>query len=404
MAANDHLSTHKSDSGLHIVLHPLPLLEISDFITRGYQRDFKGAIVGALLGQQNGREITIEYSFTLKSNKSADGTYQLDELFFNSRLEQMKQVHKDPALDLVGWYSLVPKSGPNKLHVPIHNKILGRNDSAVLLGFHAEDVINPGPGDPLPITIYEGNMEASEGSADTEDAEMKDDSAPSAPRQQIKFRELPYTVDSGEAEMIAMQFIREGAATASLDSATEKNIVEQFESKIAVDEGKGKRRAVAPTLPIRSSKLPQAANAPSSLDKNAALTKAEVEYMSALQNKYNAIKMMRSRIGLVMAYLESLGGSAPSSNRILRLIQALVTNVELASPERNAALEEEMLQGVIDVGLIKLLASLVTSVNDVRETGKKFSAVEGMKTGKGKGHADGPGQDNLYVHSTAMMF
>lgn len=88
MAANDHLSTHKSDSGLHIVLHPLPLLEISDFITRGYQRDFKGAIVGALLGQQNGREITIEYSFTLKSNKTEDGTYQLDELFFSSRLEQ----------------------------------------------------------------------------------------------------------------------------------------------------------------------------------------------------------------------------------------------------------------------------------------------------------------------------
>lgn len=88
MAANEHLSTHKSDSGLHIVLHPLPLLEISDFITRGYQRDFKGAIVGALLGQQNGREITIEYSFTLKSNKTEDGTYQLDELFFSSRLEQ----------------------------------------------------------------------------------------------------------------------------------------------------------------------------------------------------------------------------------------------------------------------------------------------------------------------------
>ncbi|KAK0750931.1 complex subunit 6-like protein [Schizothecium vesticola] len=394
MAVNNHLSTHKSDSGLHIVLHPLPLLEISDFITRGYQRDFKGAIVGALLGQQHGREITIEYSFTLKSNKSEDGTYQLDELFFSSRLEQMKQVHKDPALDLVGWYSLVPNSGPNKLHVPIHDKILCRNDSAVLLGFHAEDVINPGAGDPLPITIYEGNMEAVEG-AGGEDAEMKDVSAPAAPRQKLKFRELPYTVDSGEAEMIAMQFIREGAATASLDSA-EKHIVEQFEAKIAVDDGKGKRRAVAPTLPIRTSKQPHSNG--NSLDKNAKLTKAEVEYMSALQNKYNAIKMMRSRIGLVIAYLESLhpgGATSHPSNRILRLVQALVTNVELASPEQDAALQEEMLQGVIDVGLIKLIASLVTSVNDVRETGKKFSTVESMKNSKGRGHVDmGPGGDN----------
>lgn len=317
----------------------------------------------------------------------------------------MKQVHKDPALDLVGWYSLVPKSGPNKLHVPIHDKILCRNDSAVLLGFHAEDVINPGAGDPLPITIYEGNMEAVEGAADSEDAEMKDVSAPAAPRQQLKFRELPYTVDSGEAEMIAMQFIREGAGTASLDSA-EKHIVEQFEAKIAVDDGKGKRRAVAPTLPIRSSKLPHSGDG-NSLEKNAKLTKAEVEYMSALQNKFNAIKMMRSRIGLVIAYLGSLpaGGGATSqpSNRILRLVQALVTNVELASPEQDAALEEEMLQGVIDVGLIKLIASLVTSVNDVRETGKKFSTVESMKSGKTRGHGDGGHAEGSWSQGSLML-
>lgn len=320
----------------------------------------------------------------------------------------VKQVHKDPALDLVGWYSLVPKSGPNKLHVPIHDKILCRNDSAVLLGFHAEDVINPGAGDPLPITIYEGNMEAVEGAADSEDAEMKDVSAPAAPRQPLKFRELPYTVDSGEAEMIAMQFIREGAGTASLDSA-EKHIVEQFEAKIAVDDGKGKRRAVAPTLPtlpIRSSKLPHSRDG-NSLDKNAKLSKAEVEYMSALQNKFNAIKMMRSRIGLVIAYLESLpagGAASQPSNRILRLVQALVTNVELASPEQDAALEEEMLQGVIDVGLIKLIASLVTSVNDVRETGKKFSTVESMKSGKTRGgHGDGGHAAESWSQASLML-
>lgn len=88
-AANELLSTQKaSDSGLHVVLHPLPILEISDFIVRGYQRGLKGAVVGALLGQQNGREITVEHSFSCKSAKNPDGLYELDNDWFRQRLEQ----------------------------------------------------------------------------------------------------------------------------------------------------------------------------------------------------------------------------------------------------------------------------------------------------------------------------
>jgi COP9 signalosome complex subunit 6 len=88
-AANELLSTQKaSDSGIKVVLHPLPILEISDFIVRGYQRGSKGAVVGALLGQQNGHEVTIEHSFSCKSAKNANGLYELDEAWFGQRLEQ----------------------------------------------------------------------------------------------------------------------------------------------------------------------------------------------------------------------------------------------------------------------------------------------------------------------------
>lgn len=88
-AASELLSTQKpSDSGLQVALHPLPMLEISDFIARGYQRGFKGALVGALLGQQHGREITIEHSFSCKSTKNADGLYELDQEWFQQRLDQ----------------------------------------------------------------------------------------------------------------------------------------------------------------------------------------------------------------------------------------------------------------------------------------------------------------------------
>jgi COP9 signalosome complex subunit 6 len=88
-AARELLSTQKaSDSGLQVVLHPLPILEISDYIVRGYQRGLKGAVVGALLGQQHGREITIEHSFSCKSARNNEGFYELDQGWFKNRLEQ----------------------------------------------------------------------------------------------------------------------------------------------------------------------------------------------------------------------------------------------------------------------------------------------------------------------------
>ncbi|KAH6855698.1 hypothetical protein B0I37DRAFT_60946 [Chaetomium sp. MPI-CAGE-AT-0009] len=398
-AANELLSTQKaSDSGLKVVLHPLPILEISDFIVRGYQRGLKGAVVGALLGQQNGHEVTIEHSFSCKTEKDADGLYKLDDVWFGKRLEQMKLVHKSPALDLVGWYSLVPKNGPSALHLPIHRQISALNESAVLLGFHVEDMLAPSSGDPLPITIYESNMEAEDSKeAEGEDQEMKD--AETAAKMVLRFRKLPYATDTGEAEMIAMQFIREGGANATVDS-TEKHILEQFDKKIAVDDGKGKRRAVAYDESSQSKKDAISTEQPAAnLDAN--LTRAEAEYMSALQAKYNAIKMMKSRLALIITYLQNLPSDFTSgtqttteaadlarassgqhtipSNNILRHIQALVTNADLVAPAEQATLEREIQRETNDVNLISMVSDLVSTINEAREAGKKFHIVESAR-------------------------
>lgn len=89
---NPLLSTQtSSDSGLQVILHPLPILSISDRITRFIVRGEKDSlIVMALLGRQNGREITIEESFDCKVDLAANGEYQLDQDWFDSRLEQSK--------------------------------------------------------------------------------------------------------------------------------------------------------------------------------------------------------------------------------------------------------------------------------------------------------------------------
>lgn len=91
-SSNLLLSSLKS-SQLQVVLHPLILLAISDYITRHTLREQQGPIVGALLGQQNGREITIEHAFDCHTGPepSVDGGYLLDAPKFGARLEQSRR-------------------------------------------------------------------------------------------------------------------------------------------------------------------------------------------------------------------------------------------------------------------------------------------------------------------------
>lgn len=87
---NPLLSSQKSsDSGLQAVLHPLVLLTISDYITRHTLREQKGVIAGALLGQQNGREVTIEHAFEC-ATKVDNGNAVLDQTWFAQRLDQSR--------------------------------------------------------------------------------------------------------------------------------------------------------------------------------------------------------------------------------------------------------------------------------------------------------------------------
>jgi COP9 signalosome complex subunit 6 len=88
VAHNPLLSTQKStDSGLQVALHPLVLLTISDYITRHTLRQQTGPIVGALIGQQNGREITIEHAFDCRLVE-VDDEVLLHKDWFEERLQQ----------------------------------------------------------------------------------------------------------------------------------------------------------------------------------------------------------------------------------------------------------------------------------------------------------------------------
>ncbi|KAH8601544.1 putative COP9 signalosome subunit 6 [Bisporella sp. PMI_857] len=383
---NPLLSTQKSsDSGLQIALHPLALLTISDYVTRHTLRNQKGPIVGALLGQQNGRQITIEHTFDVHMIQ-VDNEQKIHKAWFDDRLQHMKDVHKAPALDFVGWWTLLPTAGPQQVHLPLHREFLeSYNESAILLGFHPTDVQSGTVGGKLPITIYESNYEA-EGTTTTngggEDKEMKDIEIPLA----LRFKELQYTVETGEAEMISVDYIARGGGNATaVESGTKEKVKED-----ASVMGKGKGKA------IKKSGEPEMVTSRSSL------TAAEEEKIASLTARANAIRMLKSRIDLIAKYLQSLPPSfidpnipeeteeekkkyMPVDYCVLRSIYALLNRLSLIEP--TGAFQAELLSETNDVSLVNLLSNLTSSVKGIRETGRKYQIVNEGKT-KGRGRTE----------------
>ncbi|KAJ0168354.1 COP9 signalosome complex subunit 6 [Colletotrichum tanaceti] len=382
---NPLISSQKS-SELQAVLHPLVLLTISDYITRHTLRSQPGPIVGALLGQQNGREITVEHAFDCHTKEApeVEGGYLLDPERFGARLEQMKTVHKDRGLDLVGWYTLLAAAGPTPTILPIHHQLLSEfNESALLLGFHPEEVFTHSVGGKLPMSIYESNYEVDDpraAEADGEDKKMDDGES----KLKLRFRELPYTVETGEAEMISMDHVARGAGNATAIEAPKET---SAKPKVQLVESGGKRRVV---------ETDDKAHA------EAQLSPEEEEMVAALTAKANAVKMLQGRIRLITTYLERLppeylsGTEQPTpadamhttpSHTILRQIQALVSRLDLVVPSDVDAFEKEVLCEENDVGITSRLNDLMRSINGMRDLGKKFGIAE---TARGRNRGGAP--------------
>ena len=410
MEANPLVSTNKaSDSGLRILLHPLVLLTISDYITRHTLRRSSGPIVGALIGQQNGRKISLEHAFEAQVMQGNNGDMILHEAWFGARLQQYKDVHKAPALELVGWFTTAPVSGPQLQHIPIHQQIMHTyNESAVLLAFHPTNVLEGATvGGKLPLTIYESVYE-SEKSGEDGDRVMQLDGH-EVPLD-FKFKELPYSVETGEAEMISVDFVARGGGNAT-----------------AVDGGANKEeKGQASQTPVASGSLKEQGTKKevNGVDDSSVLSAEDEEraftlslccfeclwnaVIAALTARANAVKMLHSRIHLLKSYLSNLppcylttppqpkptpkptsetatSGHAEINHPILRSIQALINRLPLLIPSDQESFEQESLAEKSDVSLVEMLGTLGRSVKDARELGAKFAVVEAARQASKKG-------------------
>ncbi|OCT54848.1 COP9 signalosome complex subunit 6 [Cladophialophora carrionii] len=396
-SSNPLISSRPSESGLTVSLHPLALLTVSDQVTRHSVRKQEGPVAGALLGQQRGREITVEHAFAAALVKGPDGRWQFNYEWMGTRIQQYKDVHKAPALEFVGWFALCPSDGPLPEFVSLQKQaITFYSDNAILLALHPEAIAVEAPtGGKLPITVYESVI----------DAEPKDEGSMQVDGHEtsvIKFRPLPYSIDTDETEMIAIDYIAKGAGSAAAIDDTP--IAVQPSEALPADK-KGKKRA-DPSPEAVETKPTNGVEEPLKT-----LTAEEEDQIAGITTRLNSVKMLQSRLALIQTFVQSLPtsylSSPPSSESVfpdpahlphLRNIQALLTRLALLTPPSDGsstsakkALASASLSQSNDVSLASILSLLGQDIQSLSELGRKFSTVESNKTGtKGK-HSQQPG-------------
>ena len=388
---NPLITTKAPDSTLNVQLHPLVLLTISDYITRHISRQQKEPIVGAIIGQQNGRSFTLEHAYECKTGLVADDVVTIDAMWFASRLEQYKDVHKAPALDLVAMFMPGSVDGPSQAHADLVKQVQGltSTDSLMLLLFHAE-LVDQLQGGKLPISLYETVQEQHEGGGDGE----------------IKFRELNFEVETSDSEMIAVDFVATGggnatavpkadtsagASSAAAASGEASGSKDKEKDKKTKGKGKAKDGEDAETNGVSAS----------------ALSPEDEELIASLTAKANAIKMLNQRLNLIRSYLKTLPPSyltdatsteAPAENTnytLLRSINAMLSRLPLLAPptaptttttDADATSQHSLAAAADkekqDVHLTTLLATLTRSISEAQTLGSKFHIVGREKNSK----------------------
>ncbi|TFK41308.1 maintenance of mitochondrial structure and function-domain-containing protein [Crucibulum laeve] len=267
-------------SGLSLSLHPLPILNISEHLTRlKLQKNSSNPFVlGALLGTQNGREVEIVNTFELAINEGEGEV--VDHDFLTSRRDQYKQVF--PSLEFIGWYTVAPR--PIARHIALHEQFTRYCSTPLLLLLQPNgSTITPDVNaQALPFKAFEPSIEIRER------------------KSRSIFIEVPYTVETGEAERIAVDWTaRGGGSGTSLESH--------------------------------------------------------------LQTQRSAVKMLHERIMLLVKYVtEVIGGQATKDHATLRALAALVASLPASE---NKEFRQEFETEYEDVQLTAFLSSLTKSAN-----------------------------------------
>ncbi|ODQ65097.1 hypothetical protein NADFUDRAFT_66207 [Nadsonia fulvescens var. elongata DSM 6958] len=180
----------QNSSSLTVALHVLPLLNISDYITRIQYTS--GVFAGVLLGRNDVKEITIESMFEVKVLSDN----RLDPDCLAARLSQFQTSF--PEYELTGFFYLSDQQNLdlNSEALAFYNQLLPFNSSPLIMIMNSNLITTDGTKE-LPLKIYEPyNVGGSK-----------------------KFKQVAYRIETGEAERIAVDGImKESSVQGTNDS------------------------------------------------------------------------------------------------------------------------------------------------------------------------------------------
>lgn len=265
-------------------------------------------------------------------------------------------------------------------------------DTTILLLLHPETVVaGSTAGGKLPITIFESEYEielpGNEGSMLVDGQERED----------LRFKPLPYSIETDETEMIAIDYVAKGAGSAAAVDDSKATGSSAGPSETKASDKKGKKRAD-----------PAEANGSGAEDRLDALTPEEQDQIANMTTRLNSVKMLQSRISLMRSFVQSLPPSyltdqesaaiAPDSPDPahlphLRNIQALVTRLSLLTPVDSAASSQPLAEAAQsqanDVVTAKLLSLLGQDIQALNELGRKHATIEGVRNAGRAKHTSG---------------
>jgi len=276
------MATDADIKGAMVVnLHPMVIVNISDHFTREKVRTGKNQrVYGVILGQQSGRKVEISNTYEIFVNEKG----QIDSEFLVKRLGQFKRVYSHD--EILGWYAT---GKIESFDIAIHQQIETYNESPLLLILDSET--KPG-NQTLPIVLWETTVKVVED------------------KPRVVFTRVPYTIETTEAERIAVDHVANVSSGRSLLTS----------------------------------------------------------HLSTLQS---AIKMLNLRVKIITRFVkESKDGTIPKDEGLLRSVNALCHLLPTIDTDK---FKEDFLTEYNDSLLVTYLATITKTTNQINEMIDKFN-------------------------------
>lgn len=197
----------RAKSDLSFVLHPLPLLNISDYYTRATLSGQR-QLAGILFGTRNERDIVIENAFETKLDD-----HKVDVEYLSQKLRLYSTTF--PGHQPLGWFCITDEASsqdPSKEIVELHDQFASAIDLPIVLMFNPRS----SSASSLPVRAFQAVFnEAS-----------------------LEFSEVPVKIDAGDAERISVDDIITGARSQNQDHlvsqlVTERNALQVLHSRLS---------------------------------------------------------------------------------------------------------------------------------------------------------------------------